>query len=257
MRRILAPFSLLAITGLCAQPGISQLGYGPDVTIVVDAEFPITSAGDSGAHVTWDHGSAAFSTDLYTFTAEGIAKAPGADRFPNASAVFRLEAAKGVVEHDFFGYSGGFSEHGSLITGGGTVHAEVYSDPITYCAVPITFGDSGTDTYAYTTTESMSPSSTTGFMEWNVDAHGTLILPNATHADVLRVRSMSTETTTAVINGVTVVTEMQEESWRWFKSGCPLPLLTWSVLTDNTGSEPGATVAVVSCTGSTGLQDER
>ncbi len=56
---------LLATASLFAQPTIPQLTFVPGTSILMDGDFPITTAGASGANATWDYSSLAFSSDEY------------------------------------------------------------------------------------------------------------------------------------------------------------------------------------------------
>ncbi|MEZ4738581.1 MAG: T9SS type A sorting domain-containing protein [Flavobacteriales bacterium] len=253
MYRNLTPVLYLTVHGLCAQPTVPQLGFSPGTTIVLDSEFPITSPGASGANITWDLSTAAFSGANYTYTAQDISSVPGAGQFPNANAVYQVDLTNGFSGYYFFDYTVGFTDHGELINGTGLDLVAPYSDPMTYCTTPIVFGGNGSDTYAFASTNNTITSNTTGTITWNVDAYGTLLLPNATYTNVLRVRTLEVETTTTSIGGFPITNESQEETWLWFKAGYPLPLLTYSVITDDFGTEPGATAAIVSFSGSTGL----
>ena len=244
---------LLASAGLYAQPTIEQFTFAPGTAILVDAEFPITSEGASGANVTWDFSTLTFSSEQYTYTAQAVATIPRAKQFPGATGAYAVDLTQGITGYYFYDYSGGFSEHGEVITGGGPDLFIPYSDPVTYCTTPIAFGNSGLDKYASTSLITTMNSSTTGVLTWTVDAYGTLKLPHATYTNVLRVHSVAKDTISTTVAGSLITTKSQEESWRWFKAGYPLPLLTYSLITDESGTEPGSTVAVVSVNGTNEL----
>lgn len=244
---------LLAAAGLFAQPTINQFTFVPSISILLDAEFPITSEGAAGANVTWDYSSLAFSTEQFTYTAQTVATIPGANKFPGATGAYAVDLTQGITGYYFYDYSGGFSEHGEVITGAGPDLFIPYSDPMTYCTTPIAFGGSGSDDYASTSLITGMNSKTKGVLTWSVDGYGTLKLPNASYTSVLRVHTIAKETIITTVAGTPITTENQEESWLWFKVGYPLPLLTYSLITDDSGTEPGSTVAVVSMSGSHGL----
>ena len=246
---------LLASAGLYAQPTIEQFTFVPGTAILLDAEFPITSEGASGANVTWDLSTLTFSSAQYTYTARTVASIPGANKFPDATGAYAVDLTQGITGYYFYNYSGGFSEHGEVIAGNGPDLFIPYSDPVTYCTTPIAFGNSGLDKYASTSLITTMNSSTTGDLTWNVDAYGTLKLPNATYTHVLRVHSVAKETIITTVAGAPITTKSQEESWRWFKAGCPLPLLTYSLVTDDSGTEPGSTVALISMNGTNALDE--
>ncbi|MBX2981519.1 MAG: hypothetical protein KF843_02505 [Flavobacteriales bacterium] len=247
---------LFAAAGLFAQPTIQQFSFVPGTTIVVDNEFPISSAGASGAKVTWDYSSLAFSSEEITYVAQAIATIEGADQFPGATGALVVEA-DGLADHFFFDFMNGIAEHGELLSGGGDDMAIIYSDPMVMCATPLALGASGSDSFAYNIPITGMPASYTGGISWNVDAYGTLKLPNATYTDVIRVHSMAYDTIVTHVGGSQVITNGLEETWSWFKSGYPMALLTYSILSDEFGTETGATEAIISITVPTELDEGR
>lgn len=245
----------VAVVGLSAQPTIQQITFVPGTTILLDSEFPITSEGAAGANATWDYSSLAFSGELYTYAAQAIATVPSVDQFPGATAAYSVDLAEGITGYFFFDHTGGIIDHGEVITGGGADLLIPYSDPQTHCITPIAFGGSGSDSFAFSTMIEGMNSSTTGTITWNVDAYGTLALPNAAYKNVLRVHAIANETSTTIVGGTPITTESQEETWRWFKAGYPLPLLTHSIISDEFGTEPGDAFAIISMTSPTGLDE--
>ncbi len=228
---------------------IKQFAFTPNSVIRLDSEFPITGEGVSGASVTWDFSRLRFSDQEFSFTAQDMATTPGAERFPGATAVFAKALADGSTGYYFFDYKGGFTEHGEMMKSAGSEMFLPYSDPMTHCTTPIAFGRKGTDNFSFSSTDHRMESNTTGIITWNADAYGTLKLPNAIYTDVVRVRTMENEITTEVINGISATTESQTLTWRWFKADYPLPLLTYSRISDDHGLERDMSVAMVSMVG--------
>lgn len=168
-----------------------MLGLGQPVFTSSDGELQIgdaviyhlsnwTSAGPSGAGVTWD-----FSTlpDLAT-TSDTIvdpASTPYPTQYPTADA----------AEGTYMGW-GYFTQSTSDLQSLGSANADTYvslNDPWLRRSYPFTYGDTWADTFSG---EGSGPS---GSFTWNgscsdtVDGWGTLLLPNGTFQDVLRLRS--------------------------------------------------------------------
>ncbi len=225
---------------------IQQFTFVPGTVIRRDSKFPITSEGAAGANVTWDFSKLAFSNTEFSFTAQDTATIPGSERFPNATAGYSMVMADGSSGYCLIDYKAGFTELGEILNGAEGEVFIYYSDPVTHCTTPITLGRRGSDNFAFSSTAKGRESNTTGIISWKVDAYGTLKLPNAMYTDVLRVRTMENGITTSGLSGSLITTESQEESWKWFKAGYPLPLLSYSLISDEHGVEQGSAVAMIS-----------
>src|SRR5690606_31768124 len=90
----------------------------------------------------------------------------------------------------YFDFNGGFTEHGEVFLDGTGVDQAVYSDPLTFFTTPLTVSSAGSDSYAKVTYTLWAPVNTSGSHAWSVDGYGTLILPNATYTDVLRIHAV-------------------------------------------------------------------
>ncbi len=255
MIRTLTPLALLAATGLLAQPTIPQIALDAGDQLVIDATFPITDAGPGGANATWNFAAPGFSSGEFTYTAVSAASTPMAADFPDATMALYAELDQQFVLHAFFDLNGGFTEHGEHVFDGNTGVSSINTDPLTFITTPLSATSSGSDTYGSTEDFVGFPALLTGQHSWSVDGYGTLILPNATYADVLRIHAQQVETLSVDIGAPFEMVTSREE-WRWMKAGIPFPLLVFSLETDDFGTEIGATAAMVSFSGSTGFNEK-
>lgn len=256
MIRSLTPLLFLAATGLCAQPTIPQITLNVGDQLVIDATFPITDAGPGGANVTWNYATPGFSGTEWPYTAMTAASTPYAADFPGATMAIYAETDIGFDLYAFLSLAGGFTEHGEMLIESGDEYPGINTDPLTFFTTPLTATSIGSDTYASVDDFiGGSISTLTGTHNWTVDGYGTLILPNATYTDVLRIHAVQEETLSLDVGGTTIEFESSREEWWWVKSGIPFPLLVFSLETDDFGTEIGATAAMVSFSSATSVAE--
>lgn len=255
MNRNLTPLLFFAATGLCAQPTIPQISLAVGDAFVIDAEFPITEAGPGGNNVTWNFASPGFSGAVWTYTAMAAASTPMAADFPGATMALYAEIDQGFTLHAFFNFAGGFTDHGEHVSDGVNAISSVNTDPMTFFTTPLSAASSGSDTYGSTADFVGFPAVLTGTHNWTVDGFGTLVLPNATYTDVIRIHAQQVETLSVDI-GVPLELASSREEWWWVKNGIPFPLLVFSLETDDFGTEIGATAAMVSFSSATSIAEQ-
>jgi hypothetical protein len=255
MNRTLTPLFFLAVTGLFAQPTIPQLTLAVGDVLVLDGAFPITEAGPSGNNVTWNFASPGFSNDQWTFTAQLASSTSYASEFPGATMALVAQLTADFTGYFFLDFNGGFNDHGELIDDDGFQVINVNSDPLTFYTTPLSISSSGFDTYFTESDFSGMPTTIAGDHTWEVDGYGTLILPNATYTNVLRIHATQEETFTIDLGGVPFEIMTSSEEWWWVKAGYPFPLLVFSIEDDGFETEIGATAATVSFNGATGIGD--
>jgi hypothetical protein len=184
------------------------------------------------------------------------ASTPFAAEFPGATIALYAQLDIGFDLYAFLSFAGGHTEHGEYLIDDGDEYPGVNTDPLTFFTTPLTATSSGTDTYQSLDDYIGGGTTTiTGTHAWTVDGYGTLILPNATYTDVLRIRAVQEEELVLDVGGTTIEFEASRTEWWWVKAGIPLPLLVFSIETDDFGTEIGATAAMVSFNGATGIGD--
>ena len=255
MIRTLTPLALLTATGLLAQPTIPQITLDAGDQLVIDVAFPITGAGPGGNNVTWNFADPGFSSTQWTYTAIPAASAPMAADFPGSTMALYAAVDQGFMLHAFFDLANGFTDHGEHVSDGGPGISSVNTDPMTFYTTPLLATSSGSDTYGSMEEFAGLPATLSGVHNWTVDGYGTLILPNATYTNVLRIHAQQVETLYVDLGAPFELVTSREEWW-WVKAGIPLPLLVFSLETDDFGTEIGATAAMVSFSGSTGFNEK-
>lgn len=250
MKRNITPLLLLAAAGLFAQPNIQQLSLNVGDALVLDVVFPITDAGAGGANAVWDF-SGSFSGVEFPYTAVATAGTQYADSFPMASSTLFMDGTSGFSGYYYFDLNDGFTEHGDVFIEGIGVDHAVYTNPLTLFTTPLSVSSAGSDSYAKTSYTFWTPVYTSGSHVWSVDGYGTLILPNATYTDVLRIHSVQNVET--VVGPFTTPSTIEE--WRWVKAGIPFPLLTFGLETEDEETEVSAQSALISFTGATGISE--
>lgn len=256
MIRTLTPLFFLAATGLFAQPTIPQISLAAGDVLVLDAAFPITDEGPAGNNVTWDYSALGFTNDQWTYTAQLASSTPFASEFTGATMALVAQLTADYTGYFYLDFNGGFNDHGELIDDDGDEIINVNTDPLTFYTTPLTISSSGTDTYFTESDFAGMATTTDGIHNWEVDGHGTLILPNATYTDVLRIHATQEETFTLFVSGVPVEVSVTIEEWWWVKAGYPFPLLIFSIEDDGFETEIGATAATVSFNGTTSIAEQ-
>jgi hypothetical protein len=204
---------LMAIlpTILSAQPVISNSESFTLGTILIFQNCNATGvlAGDSGASQTWN-----FSTlDTLGGTSVEWMVSPDSTThgglFPTTDLVEKYSNGTFVYVNS--------SADSSLLSGYvDTVNNEIikYSDPVLFALRPITYGTIATKNYSDSFFSSSYNYYGQGTATINGDGYGTLILPNGTYNNVLRIKITETESDTAYPSGVVSVTTII--SWVWF-----------------------------------------
>lgn len=256
MTRTLTPLLFLAATGVLAQPTIPQISLAVGDVLVLDAAFPITEEGPAGNNVTWDYSSLGFTNDQWTYTAQLPSSTPFTSDFPDATVALVAQLTADYTGYFYLDFNGGFNDHGELIDDDGGLIIYANSDPLTFYTTPLNISSSGSDTYLTESDFAGMPTTTSGEHTWEVDGHGTLILPNATYTDVLRIHATQEETFTLFVSGVPVELSITSEEWWWVKAGYPFPLLIFSIEDDGFEAEIGATAATVSFNGATSIAEQ-
>ncbi len=231
MKNLLLLIGTIAATGLLAQPTLTfpfsnDLLQSEPTFNVGDAVDP----GPNGENQTWDFSTGSFP-DVQMTTFDLPANTPFALAYPNSDLVGIAEATGGNT-YIFYNF-----ESDGVYTAGLEVISfvsQVYSNPRRDLSSPMTYDDSYTDIAEFTT-ESFG-FETEGVSEYvlEVDGYGTLITPDATYQNVLRIHTVeTTELTFDVGLGEPFVTETVLDSYGWVIDGYPVPIfLTFQQTTD-------------------------
>ncbi len=195
-----------------------------------------TSPGSAGAGQTWDISTVstqATGTIDYTSPPGTFPQANLSQDDPTGGAsIYWDQSAAGQ-------YIWGMDAGGTVIT---------YSNDMTYFEYPLTMGTNGTDDHLATFTSGGFPFTRAGNTTWDCDGYGTLITPNGTYNDVLRV--YLTQIYTDTYSGGTLDYDVQ--IYIWFKAGIHYPVAGMTTFTTFQGTTQYGTYL----TGNVGLNEE-
>lgn len=179
--------------------------------------------GLAGENQIWDFSSISATNSA---AMEGVSPAdtPFAQDYPDASfagvTTSNSTTSYSYYSHDESGlYLLGVEIPGSL--------SQVYSDSRKDLTNGLTYLDTYTDSEAYTTDVFNGyPGTSEGQYEVEADGYGTLILPDMTYENVLRLHIIETaESSFDFGTGTPIVFTSELESYAWFIEGLPIPLL--------------------------------
>lgn len=136
------------------------------------------SAGSAGANQTWDFSTLTALPDTTTEWMLSPSSTTNGSLFPTANQVEKYSDGRFVYVNKTAteNYLVGFIDTTSIYP------ATRYPNPMIFATRPLNYGTIVTDTFT------MAGSSAIGIITINPDAYGTLILPNGTHNNVLRIK---------------------------------------------------------------------
>jgi len=243
MKTLSQLLSILLFAGstCIAQPTITMEDVTPEIgTSVTRMQFQFSEPGSSGENQLWDFSviPSSFPINLAFVAPE---TAPSSENFPDATHVI----ATGSVFSEFRNYANdSISILGFYSPGGGPnpVSLTIYSDPMNYPIFPLNYNNTFSDTYVNQTTNEISTGPDTGTMIFNttgsyvahVDGYGTVLTPNGSFEDVLRVHNLSDYEYTSTLNGeFHNAAEVSISRYHFYKAGIPLPLVSISTTIRN------------------------
>jgi hypothetical protein len=156
--------------------------------------------GNSGSDVVWDFSSLDLSnTSQFTVNYSDPDDTPYGNSFPNSnlSKVYSLAQIEYYNKNsDSISYLGEYS----------TPTTRFYHDGLINLKFPSTFGDTFIDDFASNFTQNGNSVSRTGTVDVTFDGYGTLILPDITISNTIRIRTVK-ETIDVSSGGTTIYTD--------------------------------------------------
>lgn len=181
--------------------------------------------GSDGANATWDFSGIGTGTSELTYEVVLTDGLNGQENF-----LLSTKAWLGSVDgFEIIFYMGSENnamvEYGSYLDNDGTVIEINYSDPQIRYDSPLVYENTGSDDVAGSLIVGEIVLSTfTGDIAYNVDGYGTLILPNATYDNALRVKTIQEEIhEIGVGGGVTQTTFVT--GYSYYVEDYPLPVI--------------------------------
>lgn len=211
-------FGLLLSANLFAQPVISTSDFYPSVgeTYTVYSSGYM-DPGASGNNVTWDFSSMSNTSSLVTNV-----QSPNSN-FPGTDVTLSSSSSNSYIDMAADGwYTHGMSAQGVTFT---------YQDPMKMNLFPMSMNATYTD-YFHATFTSGVDFERFGNMNGTVDGYGTLITPEGTFNDVLRVHYIQDYQDSSEF----FVYTYYVEAYGWYKAGFHSELASISTLTSNLGS---------------------
>ena len=174
--------------------------------------------GLAGAGITWDFSSLASNATIsVSYTAPNTS-------FPATNITYDDPGIDGINFNDES--TSGRYTHGT--DGGGVI--TTYSNPKTLFEFPLSYGLSGSDTHlgGFDVGEIHIVSGETSY---EVDGWGTVITPNGSYSDVLRVKLIQNSTDSIVNAAGPLISTI--ETYLWLKAGVHYPIVTLAVSSSN------------------------
>lgn len=199
---------------------------------VIQSEF---DPGASGANAVWDYsvlGSSDFISDYDVLLPDDIA---GESYFPLSTYVWVADLGLTQDLNFFMGFEDDeFVEYGYYSEYSGFVTSIIYSDPIIHLSAPVNYLDSSTDDYeGVLSLGTIGTYDISGDISYEVDAYGSLNVPNAYFPDALRVKTIETmEQELFVGYSVTTVTT----NYLYYVEDYPIPVI---IIEETVESSPG------------------
>ena len=220
-----------ASTALLAQPTIEMNDftpeYGTQVSLRGASSYEEQEVG--GEDLTWDYSELNGSGNI-TIRVQTVVEPdgqPAAESYPTATHVYSANNINsGISDYKEFGDNEIelLGRHFNLDEPGDPDLID-YTDPRTELVFPLSYGDTFTDTYENQQSNSVAEYYETAEFTATVDAWGTLILPEGTFEDVLRVRYDITGEFTSIEFDVEETVSLTETSYAYYKAGIALPLM--------------------------------
>ncbi len=176
-------------------------------------------AGQSGANVTWDFSALTINSPL-NFNFVNASSTPYGSSIPAATVAYQTAGS-----YDYYSTSASsYARVGAYVQG----VVLNYSDAEDIIRYPCSYNSSFTDNFSVTFTNQGVTYSRAGTIEVEADAYGTLILPDGTVNDVLRLKSVENYTDDYVFQGFPQTIDYYSEIYMWYKPGIHYPLLTFT-----------------------------
>jgi len=160
-------------------------------------DFPGVPPGPAGADQTWDFSTLPQITE-HSYIFMDPSETPFQDSFPAANLAARMQD----TTYFFYNLTGSTVESIGLAKdqpGFGIIEMDLALDPERIISVPFTFGNSESDTFEGTQGALGVQQYISGTKSIEADAWGTLILPNGTYMNTIRLREERTQSSVGAV----------------------------------------------------------
>lgn len=177
----LLAFLILPLQAI-AQPVLNNAAYYSTNTVLRRVVCEPVAPGPSGANQIWDFSQLIATGDtMVGFVMPSIAGNP----FPSPDFAIH---DPGANTYTHFLQTGTETQQWGIIDSTNPEYSIINTDPILTLRRPLTYGDTATDIYFYSTSNTGFPVLAWGDLSYEADAYGTLYLPNDTFTNTVRVR---------------------------------------------------------------------
>ncbi len=223
-------FTLLILIA-CVFPATAQpvLDYPTNVPQPGDAYTYTTadtngvSEGAAGANITWDLSGITSNGTSYDYEVLDASTTPYIGTFPTADIAYTETGS------EFFQYYDITTTTNEYIGYGSPTLNMIYSDNMKVMNYPFTYGDSFSDNSLYSFESSGYNFTTASSQTIECDGYGTLVMPNGTFSNVLRMKQTATYTSTNDIPGSEATTSTNVTYyWQAENSRFSLASITYS-----------------------------
>lgn len=196
-----------------SQPTLTASGVSATVgeTFSYNSFSTQLSSGNAGANQTWNLASMSGTTSGIT-TVVTASSTPNGSQFPNANIAYSTPGA-GTTYMNMT--SSAWQYYGVVPASGTPVIA--YSNPEDMLRFPFTFNNTYTDTWAAQFTSGYT-FYRTGTTTVTADGYGTLITPNGTYTNVLRIHFYQSYKDSAFF-GTPYIINYTNDQYIWYKEG--------------------------------------
>lgn len=238
--RYLAAISMLLMTiSVVAQPTITSSGVNPYTGISYTNNMcDHISEGNSGANQTWNL-SSMVATQSQQITIDAASNTTHGSSFPGATQAWISNSSSGEISY-YNASSTALQFYGVDIPGYVTMP---YSDPEDQLRFPMTYNDSYTDSWNTSFYSSGYTYYRKGTTTVTADAYGTVITPDGTYNNTLRVHLHQVYTDSTNISGSPYMLNYTADIYIWYKEGYKSAIASTHTLTSSTGTQQGSIYA--------------
>ena len=174
------------------------------------------SEGNSGANQNWNFsGLVRRDSTVNTWVASNTT--PYAAQFPTSNVASTSDNS----EYSFFTTSSSSLLYNGF---GGPFQLSSFNNPETILQYPFTYNSNFSDTYSSVYNNGVANSYLNGTITSTGDAWGTLVLPNGTFNNALRVKNVSVQTDSSNIGGMNNILNFTSTAYTWFVPDTKFPV---------------------------------
>jgi len=233
---LISTLFLLSISVLTAQPVLTQsdIGFAIGDSHLIDSLTFMDMSDLEGPNMTWDLSSLTTLGTPITSVVLDPSTLSSSAGFPTSTLARRIVIPELILDQ-FFNYDAESMQHqGTYLAFGGDDITSFYTNPEIAMPIPMSYGDSGSDTYASEISGGPVAAETSGEIMWSVPGYGTLIVNGQTYNNVLMYKFIRDDVSISSFGGFTFETFSYEVTYLFMVAGYHYPIV---VMTEDTTSD--------------------